>query len=156
MSLFPKHVKPFYVVFDVVSFYVTSLLKVMKLLKANQNYLKFSKSFKTSKTPKPAPEQPKIEVKKKSSLHLSYLDLLKAPSLLPDFDGDLQPLTDHWVPYEKGILVSFSLDQRLEKPPSSPAKSASCSLKRMVSSSGSTTRSRATRSCFGSIKPTSE
>ena len=97
-----------------------------KLLKAEQNYLKFSNSYKNSKMPTVSPPQMTMN---------PFSSLTTSSSLLPqvsksqdlNFDWDsFDDLLDHYV---KVILDSSSLGQKQEKQLSLPVKFPTLSIR---------------------------
>lgn len=97
-----------------------------KLLKAEQNYLKFSNSYKNSKMPTVSPPQMKMNpfssLTTSSSLHQQ---VSKSQGL--NFDWDC--FDDLLAAFAKETLGSYSLGQKQVKQPSSPAKSPTSSTK---------------------------
>ena len=106
--------------------FVNSQSQPTKLLKAEQNYLKFSNSYKNSKTPTPKPTQPKT--------NLSLSPMTSNNWQIPvyknlDSNFDWGSLDDLLAAYAKGTLDSYSLGQKPVKQPSLPAKSPTLSTR---------------------------
>jgi len=97
-----------------------------KSLKAEQNYLKFSNSYKNSKMPTPKPTSPKTShYLSPTTLNNWQIPVYKNQDLNFDWDS-LDDLLDHYV---KVILDSSSLGQKQVKQPSLPVKSPTLSTR---------------------------
>lgn len=90
-----------------------------KLLKAEQNYLKFSNSYKNSKMPTTSP---KLEKTSQYSLPTTWPPLHQQVSKSQDLSLDWASFDDLWAVYEKVTSGSSSLGQKQVKQPSLPAK----------------------------------
>ena len=97
-----------------------------KLLKAEQNYLKFSNSYKNSKMPTTSP---KLEKTSQYSLPTTWPPLHQQVSKSQGLNFDWDCFDDLWAVYAKGTSGSYSLGQKQVKQPSLPAKSPTSSTK---------------------------